>query len=234
MKKKILIVEDDPHIRLGVCDALSAEGYEVVELPAGNKVLVTVRERKPDLILLDLMLPGKNGYDVCRELRQEEIRTPIIMLTAKGQEIDKVLGLELGADDYVTKPFGLRELLARIQAVLRRGGTSEKVAAEEKVPREIVFGDLRLEPATLRGTRGAVPFELTPRECKVLLYLYARAGEAVSRDDLLNRVWGTDYYGTTRTLDQVIVKLRQKLEKKPSEPRHLVTVHGLGYRLQLS
>lgn len=234
MKKHIMIVEDDPHIRMGIVDAFTSEGYEVTELGNGRQVLDKVKHLNPgpDLILLDIMLPGKSGYDVCRELRENKIRTPVIMLTAKGQEIDKVVGLELGADDYVTKPFGVRELLARVQAVLRRSDPAALVEGEPVVPETIQFGEVELETATLRGTRGGEPFELKPRELKVLTVLYQKRGQVVSRDELLNRVWGVDYYGTTRTLDQVIVKIRQKIEADHSHPVYLTTVHGLGYRLE--
>jgi DNA-binding response OmpR family regulator len=151
------------------------------------------------------------------------------MLSAKGQEIDKVVGLELGADDYVTKPFSLRELLARVQALLRRSDFA--AAPTSDVPEEIKFGKVRVETKALRGTRGKEKFELTPRELSVLALLHKERGNAVSRDRILNEVWGVEYYGTTRTLDQLIVKLRQKIEDEPGEPEHLLTVHGLGYRL---
>jgi len=152
------------------------------------------------------------------------------MLSAKGQEIDKVVGLELGADDYVTKPFSLRELLARVQALLRR---AEPGASATQLPAEIAFGKVRIDGKALRGKRGREAFELTPRELKVLAILFRERGHAVSRDALLNEVWGIEYYGTTRTLDQLIVKLRQKIEDVPGEPKHLLTVHTLGYRLEV-
>lgn len=231
MKKHILVVEDDAHIRMGVVDALRTEGYEVSEVGNGKEVLSIARERSPDLILLDIMLPGKNGYDVCRDLRQNKISVPIIMLTAKGQEIDKVVGLELGADDYVTKPFGVRELLARVQAVLRRSSLGPP-GGSDTIPASIEFGNVVIDSAALRGSRGEHSFELKPREFNVLCVLYSERGNAVSRDTLLNRVWGVDYYGTTRTLDQVIVKIRQKIEDDPAHPQWLLTVHGLGYRLE--
>ena len=193
-------------------------------------MLSLVRQRKPDLIVLDIMLPGKSGYDLCREIRAGKNRVPILMLSAKGQEIDKVVGLELGADDYVTKPFSLRELIARVQALLRRA--EHTAAAEEDMPAELAFGNVRIHTASLRGMRGRTKFELTPRELKVLAVLFRERGNAVSRDQILNEVWGIEYYGTTRTLDQLVVKLRQKLEDEPGEPKHLVTVHGLGYRLE--
>ncbi len=230
MKKHILVVEDDAHIRLGLCDALRSEGYEVTDCSAGSEVIPIFKQRKPDLVVLDIMLPGKSGYDLCREIRASKSRVPILMLSAKSQEVDKVVGLELGADDYVTKPFSLRELLARIQALLRRADFG---VAESEVPDSIAFGKVRIESKALRGTRGKEKFELTPRELKVLAMLHRENGDAVSRDRILNEVWGIEYYGTTRTLDQLVVKLRQKIEDEPGEPKHLLTVHGLGYRLDV-
>jgi DNA-binding response OmpR family regulator len=230
MKKHVLVVEDDPHIRLGLCDALRAEGYEISECSNGAQAAPILRQRKPDLVILDIMLPGKSGYDICREARGARNRVPILMLSAKGQEIDKVVGLELGADDYVTKPFSLRELLARVHALLRR---AEPGGAATDIPDEIVFGRVRVDSKALRGKRGKESFELTPRELKVLALLYRERGHAVARDTILNEVWGIDYYGTTRTLDQLIVKLRQKIEEVSGEPKHLLTVHSLGYRLEV-
>jgi DNA-binding response OmpR family regulator len=229
MKKHLVVVEDDAHIRLGLCDALRAEGYEVTDCRDGLQAGPLIKQRKPDLVILDVMLPGKSGFDLCREIRAGKDRVPILMLSAKGQEIDKVVGLELGADDYVTKPFSLRELLARVQALLRRAQPGSAVAG---LPAEIAFGKVRIDCNALRGRRGKEAFELTPRELKVLAVLFRERGNAVSRDSLLNEVWGIDYYGTTRTLDQIIVKLRQKVEDKPGDPRHLLTVHTLGYRLE--
>ena len=230
MKKHILIVEDDAHIRLGLVDALRAESYEVSVCGDGSHALPLFRQSKPDLVILDIMLPGKSGYDLCREIRAGKNRTPILMLSAKGQEIDKVIGLELGADDYVTKPFSLRELLARVHALLRR---AEPGAVVAETPAEIAFGKVRVDCKALRGRRGKEAFELTPRELKVLALLFRERGNAVSRDAILNEVWGIEYYGTTRTLDQLVVKLRQKIEDTPGEPRHLLTVHSLGYRLEV-
>ena len=229
MKKHILIVEDDAHIRLGLCDALRAEGYEITECGDGSHALPLFRQNKPDLVILDIMLPGKSGYDLCREIRATKSRTPILMLSAKGQEIDKVVGLELGADDYVTKPFSLRELLARVHALLRR---AEPGIDATEAPAEIAFGKVRVDCKALRGKRGKETFELTPRELRVLALLFREKGNAVSRESILNEVWGIEYYGTTRTLDQLVVKLRQKIEDTPGEPRHLLTVHSLGYRLE--
>src|SRR5687768_10119942 len=215
MKKHVLVVEDDAHIRLGLCDSLRAEGYEVTDCCAGSEALPLFKQRKPDLVVLDIMLPGKSGYELCREIRATKSRVPILMLSAKSQEIDKVVGLELGADDYVTKPFSLRELLARVQALLRR---AQAGGAASDLPMEIAFGKVRVDCKALRGKRGSKAIELTPREMKVLAVLFRERGNAVSREALLNEVWGVDYYGTTRTLDQLIVKLRQKIEEVPGEP----------------
>ncbi|MCE9612202.1 MAG: response regulator transcription factor [Chthoniobacter sp.] len=229
MKKHVLIVEDDAHIRLGLGDALRGEGYEVSECGDGRQALPIINQRRPDLVVLDIMLPGKSGYDLCREIRAGKSRVPILMLSAKGQEIDKVVGLELGADDYVTKPFSLRELLARVQALLRRAESG--VVTE--LPAEIAFGNVRIDAKSLRGKRGKTAIELSPRELKVLALLFRERGNAVSRETILGEVWGIGYFGTTRTLDQLIVKLRQKIEDRPGEPKHVLTVHSLGYRLDV-
>ena len=231
MKKKVLVVEDDPHIRLGLADALKGEGYEVIEISNGSEVLPLLKQQRPDLMILDVMLPGKSGFEICREARSARCDLPILMLTAKGQEIDKVLGLELGADDYVTKPFGVRELLARVHALLRRSGAAAADSAPS-TPSRIAFGNIEIDVAAMRGSRAGEKFDLSSRELKVLALLFRRAGEVVSRNQLLDEVWGIEYFGTTRTLDQVIVRLRQKIESGDS--RHLLTVHGVGYRLDLS
>ncbi len=228
MSKRILIVEDDPHIHLGLTEALTSEGYTVTGCHDGGQALALIKQTQPDLIVLDVMLPHKSGYDICRELRAAKNAVPVLMLTAKGQEIDKVLGLELGADDYVTKPFGLRELIARVHALLRR----TQLLSTSAVPDFLKFGDVEIDSLALRGKREGASFELSPREFAVLALLFRERGNAVSRDRILNEVWGIEYYGTTRTLDQVIVKLRQKIEADPGGPRHLLTVHGLGYRLE--
>jgi len=229
MKKHLLVVEDDAHIRLGLCDALRAEGYDVTDCCHGGEAVALIRQRTPDLVVLDIMLPGKSGYEVCREVRAAKSRVPILMLSAKGQEIDKVVGLELGADDYVTKPFSLRELLARVQALLRRAAPE---ANGSEIPEEMAFGNVRIDSKAMRGKRGRETFDVTPRELKVLAVLWRERGNAVARDTILNEVWGVDYFGTTRTLDQLVVKLRQKIEDVPGEPKWLVTVHGHGYRLE--
>ena len=229
MATRILIVEDDAHIRLGLRDALSSEGYDVSECADGAKAVPLIKRDPPGLILLDVMLPGKSGYDICRELRAApHAAIPIIFLTSKGQEIDKVVGFRLGADDYLTKPFGIQELLARIRAVLRR--TQEPARAS--VPAEIAFGQVTIQTSALRGVNGKRPFELSARELKVLAVLVREAGNVVDRNQLMDEVWGREYFGTTRTLDQVIVKLRQKIESNPANPLHILTVHGVGYRFE--
>ena len=230
MNKRILVVEDDAYIRLGLVEALEDKGYEVTECSDGSQVITMIRQQEPDLVVLDVMLPRKSGYEICRELRQSGNGVLILMLTAKGHEADKVIGLELGADDYVTKPFGVRELIARVNALLRRGQAARP--SNEKLPDDLRFGEVEIDVPALRGKCNGAGFELTPRELSVLTLLYRERGHAVSRDRIFSEVWGIDYHGTTRTLDQVIVKLRQKIEPEPSEPRHLLTVHGLGYRLE--
>jgi len=230
MKAKILVVEDDPHILLGLEEVLKSEGFEVASSNRGDQALDAFSKHRPALVVLDVMLPGLSGFDVCKQLRAKKITTPILMLTAKGQEIDKVVGLDLGADDYVTKPFGVRELLARIHALLRRG-TNGAIAPSSDAPFKI--GSAAINPKTFQIQRGKTNEELTAKEAKLLQFFHAHTGEVLSRDRLLNEVWGYNYFGTTRTLDQVIVQLRKKLGDNGDEPKHLLTVHGVGYRLVL-
>ncbi len=229
MKTKILIVEDDPHILLGLEEVLRSEGFDPVSCNRGDHAIDAVAKHKPGLIVLDVMLPGLSGYEICKQLRSKKVSAPILMLTAKGQEIDKVVGLDLGADDYVTKPFGVRELLARIQALLRRGANSTPVTDGAAVSFQI--GETIIDPKTFQIKRRKNVEELTARELKLLQLFYTHPGEVLSRDRLLNEVWGQNYYGTTRTLDQVIVQLRKKLGDNGSEPKHLLTIHGVGYKL---
>lgn len=230
MKTKILIVEDDPHILLGLEEVLKSESFEVVSCNRGDGALAAVAKHQPGLIVLDVMLPGLSGYDICRQLRSKKVATPILMLTAKGQEIDKVVGLDLGADDYVTKPFGVRELLARIQALLRRG---QSAAPGESSDAAFRIGEAEIDPKTFQLRRGKTIEELTAKELKLLQVFHGHPGEVLSRDRLLNEVWGYNYYGTTRTLDQVIVQLRKKLGDNGGHPKHLLTVHGVGYKLEV-
>ncbi|OQX79441.1 MAG: DNA-binding response regulator [Candidatus Omnitrophica bacterium 4484_70.1] len=226
MKKRILVVEDDTSILTGLVDLLSGEGYEVSSAQDGSQALKLYDKEKPDLILLDIMIPEKSGYDVCREIRKKDTTIPILMLTAKGQEVDKVVGLELGADDYIVKPFGVNELLARIRAVLRRADNLPK----KKDDKPIIFGDVCIDPRTLKGHKGKKQFSVTLREVQLLQLFLQHEGEVIDRFTILNEIWGIKYEGTTRTLDQHIVKLRQKIEDKPSNPKYIVTVHGVGYR----
>ena len=229
MKTKILIVEDDPHILLGLEEVLKSDGFEVAVCNRGDQAVEAVTRHHPELIVLDVMLPGLSGYDVCKQLRSRRLATPILMLTAKGQEIDKVVGLDLGADDYVTKPFGVRELLARIHALLRRihpnGGTDGNGNGSFQI------GTSTIDPKTFQLHRGKTVEELTAKELKLLQLFHSHRGEVFSRDRLLNEVWGYNYFGTTRTLDQVIVQLRKKLGDNGGEPKHLLTVHGVGYKM---
>jgi DNA-binding response OmpR family regulator len=225
-RTKILVVEDDTHIALGVEEVLKGDGFETVVCNRGDQAVEAFVRHQPTLIILDVMLPGMSGFDVCKQLRAKKVSAPILMLTAKGQEIDKVMGLEFGADDYMTKPFGVRELLARVRALLRRTQVSSET---NNLTFEI--GAAIVDCKTFQIRVGKVVHELTPKELKLLKLFYEKRGEVLSRERLLNDVWGYNYYGTTRTLDQVIVQLRKKLGDNRSEPRRLVTVHGVGYKL---
>ncbi len=227
MKPTLLIVEDDANIQLGLRELFTGEGFHVVVCSRGDQALASVKKEKPTLVILDVMLPGLSGYDVCRQIRTEGLRVPILMLTAKGQELDKVIGLELGADDYVTKPFGVRELLARVQALLRRTQGPAATAANEP----FAIGETTVDPKTFQIRRGKKTDDLTAKEMALLQFLHAHLGEVLSRDRLLNEVWGYNYGGTTRTLDQTVVQVRKKLGDTAEAPRHLLTVHGVGYRL---
>ena len=231
MKTKILIVEDDANISLGLETILNGEGFDVVVCNRGDKALEAANKHQPGLIILDVMLPGANGFDICKQVRAKKIGTPILMLTAKGQELDKVIGLDSGADDYVTKPFGVRELVARIHALLRR--VDAKGQASVHTNGIFRIGVNEIDPKTLMLKRGRTTEDLTPRELKILQLMHASPGEVFSRDRLLTEVWGYNYFGTTRTLDQCIVQIRKKLGDSGENPKHLLTVHGVGYRLTL-
>lgn len=228
-RAKILIVEDEPDMAMGLRDNLVFEGYEVLSAPTGEKGLELAKDAKPDCILLDIMLPGIDGYETCSRLRRQGNRCPIIMLTARGQEIDKVRGLELGADDYVTKPFGLKELLARIQAVLRRAAASER----KKVPESAEIGKVSVDLVSGRARRGRKEIQLGYYEAEILKMLLMAAGEVVDRREILREIWGLENEPFNRSVDNHIVSLRRKIEDDPSRPRHLLTVHGIGYKLVL-
>ena len=226
---KILVVEDDSNIRTGLIDALESEGYEPVGASNGKQALAVFGQQKLDLVLLDIMMPEVSGYDVCRELRKRGATLPVLMLTAKGEEIDKVVGLELGADDYITKPFGVRELLARVAASLRRS-RGAGFPAKHELPDEFDFGPVHVNRKTYEATVGRTKHPLTARELKLIEVFATRPDEVLSRDDLLNAAWGIEYLGTTRTLDQHIAQLRKKIEPDADEPSVILTVHGVGYR----
>jgi len=225
--KRILIIEDDVAILRGLKDNLEYESYEVLTAKDGEQGYFLVQEKKPDLFILDLMIAQMNGYEICRRVRKEGIAAPILMLTAKGEEMDRVHGLDLGADDYVTKPFSVPELLARIRAIIRR----IHKARTGNLPNEVQFGDVSIEFKCFEARKGGGLLDMSRKEFGVLRLLAARAGEVVTRDELLDEVWGYDQYPTTRTVDNHISLLRTKLEDDPSNPRHLITVYGVGYKL---
>lgn len=222
---KILVIEDEEDLLRGLEINLRQEGYQVVKATRGDEAVGTAIRENPHLVILDVMLPGKSGLDVCRELRQKGFDAPIIMLTAKGEEIDRVVGLEIGADDYVTKPFSVRELLARIRVRLRR----QPARKTDKLAR-YRFGDVEIDFEKYRATRKGKPIEMTPREFDVLQLLIRSRGEVVTRDRMLDEVWGYEVYPTTRTVDNHIMKLRQKLEQDASKPRFILSVYGEGYK----
>jgi DNA-binding response OmpR family regulator len=221
----VLVVEDDPSILLGLRINLEKEGYAVLSAEDGERALTLARDEEPDLIVLDVMLPRMNGFQVLQTLRREGRTMPIIVLSARTGEIDKVTGLELGAEDYVAKPFSLAELLARVRAALRRGPRLPDL------PRTLYeFGDVRLDVGARTVSRAGVPIEMTATEFDVLVCLLEARGSALAREDIFSRVWGPNHHGTPRTIDNFIQQLRAKLEPDASRPRHVVTVRGVGYR----
>ena len=230
MKARILIAEDDANIRLGLVATLESEGYAVTAAADGAQALRLFPQQKFDLVVLDIMMPKASGYDVCRDLRGRGATVPVLFLTAKGEEIDKVVGLKLGADDYVTKPFGVHELLARVEALLRRGRMAEQ--AEAAAPTEPTFrlGAAEIDRRKFVARVADRTHALTARELKLAEVFAGRPGEVLTRDALLNAVWGVGYFGTTRTLDQHVAQLRRKIETDDGAPSAIVTVHGVGYR----
>jgi DNA-binding response OmpR family regulator len=228
-RMKILVVEDEPSLIFTLRDTLESEGYDVVVSEEGTQAIEMAKEHKPDLMLLDIMLPGKSGYDIMEELRKEKYTFPVIMLTAKDQEPDKVKGLSLGADDYLTKPFGVKELLARIEARLRRAGTYSTSGEVDILQLGEVKIDL-MEGMVYRPDGEEI--ELTSREVELIRYLLKSANEPVSRDELLEKVWRYEFSTNTRTVDVHISKLRAKIEIHPDDPRYLITLHGVGYMLR--
>lgn len=222
---RILIIEDDRAILRGLKDNLEYESYEVLTATEGEQGYRLIQEHHPDLIILDLMMPKMDGYELCRKVRSEGIATPILMLTARSEEMDRVHGLDIGADDYVTKPFSVPELLARIRAILRRAQPSTAL------PENLRFDDIFVDFTCFDASKAGQVLKLSRKEFGVLRLLAARVGQVVTRNELLDEVWGHECYPTTRTVDNHIASLRSKLEDDPSKPRHLITVHGVGYKL---
>jgi DNA-binding response OmpR family regulator len=223
---KILVVDDEGAMRQGLVDNLLFEGYEVEEAENGRIALEKIEQAQYDLIVLDVMMPEVSGFDVCKQLRQNGNQVPIILLTAKGEEIDRVLGLEFGADDYISKPFSLRELLARIKAILRR--TQNSTANGQNL---IEIGQMKVDFDKYEAFLGQEKVKLSHREFEVLHFLYNHRQKIVSRDDLLKNIWGYDEFPTTRTIDNFILRIRQKVESNPNDPKIILTVHGMGYKM---
>ena len=221
----ILVIEDDPSLARGIQLALEAEHFKVLVAGTGEKGYSLVHRSSVDLITLDLVLPDMNGEEICRDLRKNGVAVPILMLTSKGEEMDKVMGLEIGADDYMTKPFSTRELVARVKALLRRVRELPKDIAEYAI------GDIHLDFRKQEALKGKTAVKLSVREFEVLKYLALHEGEVVTRDMLLDDVWGYEHFPTTRTVDNYILSLRKKIEDDPANPEHLVTVHTAGYKL---
>ena len=222
--KKILIIEDDPAIRTGLKETFTTEGYNVSDAETGTKGFELAGKQNFDLIVLDLILPGKDGIEICKDLRSDGVKTPIIMVTSRKEEIDKILGLEIGADDYVTKPFSIRELLARVKALIRRS-TYEPGEIEE-----VAFANLKIDFIKQEMLKGENPVRLSATEYRILHYFIDHEGEVISRDKFLDEVWGYDSYPTTRTVDNYILSLRKKIEDDPAKPKHLLTIHKVGYK----
>jgi two-component system, OmpR family, alkaline phosphatase synthesis response regulator PhoP len=228
-KKTILVVDDEPDIVLGLRDALEFEGFRVIGASKGKEAILLARSEAPDAVVLDLMLPDVNGYAVCEELRRQRPLVPIIMLTARSQEADKIRGLDVGADDYVTKPFGVNELIARMRAIFRRAARGVASVAETLSIGEATVS-FTAQTVTARGQEHTLSFY----EVELLRMLVERAGQPVGRDEILSRIWGLESSPTNRTVDNFIVKLRRKIEKSPEKPQHILTVYGFGYKLAMT
>ena len=224
---KILIAEDDHNIRNGLTDLLCAEGYQVVTAEDGEAALQAYHQHQPQFVILDIMMPKKDGYSVCREIRQGDEAIPIIFLSAKTEEIDRVVGLELGADDYINKPFGTREVIARIRAITRRYLKTRDSSADQA---QFIFGDLTVYPTELRARRGEASIDLSLRDISILKLLREHQGQVVTRDQLFDHCWGYDHMPNSRTLDQHISKLRKRIEANAADPQLIKTVYGVGYR----
>ena len=228
---KILVAEDDTHIRQGLIDALLIEGYVVEGAKDGIEALSLYSKSKPDILCLDIMMPGKNGYDVCKDIRKKDPQLPILFISAKSEEIDRVIGLELGADDFIVKPFGVREVVARIRAVTRRVALAREPANSNN---HFTMGDLEIFPSELRAKRADQAIDLSLRDISILQVLHDHAGEAVSRDELFDKCWGFNHMPNSRTLDQHISQLRKKVEIDPRSPSIIRTIQGVGYRFNAS
>lgn len=226
---KILIAEDDLNIRQGLRDLLAQEGYEVVMAENGQVALDKFASEAPQFVILDIMMPELDGYSVCREIRRRDTDVPVVFLSAKSEEIDRVIGLELGADDYISKPFGVREVIARIRAITRR---YLKTQPKQQQDDGFALGDLQVFSQELRARRGEQVFDLSLREVQILRVLYENRGQVVTRDQMFNLCWGYDYLPNSRTLDQHISRLRKQIEHDPSDPQLIKTVHGVGYRYE--
>jgi DNA-binding response OmpR family regulator len=224
---KMMIAEDDEHTREALREVMTMEGFEVLPAADGLQAYDCFREKRPDFVCLDVMMPGLNGYEVCKRIRRMDEDVPILFLTAKAEEIDAVLGLELGADDYMTKPFGVKEIVARIRAILRRAAARDVKPDQED---EFMMDDLRVVMSELRAYRGDSHIQLSPRDAKVLRLLHDRKGKVVDRNTLADEVWGVDYFPESRALDQHISQLRKRIEADTTRPRIIRTVHGAGYR----
>ena len=220
----VLIIEDDPAISIGLKKNLKYEGYEVMSAADGERGLALAVDRRPDLIVLDVMLPNLSGFEICKTLKRNEVDIPIIIISAKDQEIDKIMGLDLGADDYMTKPFSVRELVARINAVLRRKKRYERDVENFE------FGGIHVDFVARGVTKDTKPIDLSPREFDLLAYFIRHPNQVLERRQILNKVWGYDYYGTARTIDNFVTKLRSKVEPDPERPIYLVTVRRIGYK----
>ena len=226
---KVLIAEDDEHILTGLAEVLQGEGYQTVLARNGKEALDVFAREKPDFVCLDIMMPGADGYEVCRQIRRRDERIPVIFISAKSEEIDRVVGLELGADDFIMKPFGVREVVARIRAVTRRCMAAR---APDKRPASFMLDDIEVFPAELRARRGESVIDLSLRDVQILELLHRRKGEVVDRNTFFDQCWGLDYMPNSRTLDQHISQLRKRIERDPKNPAIIRTVHGVGYRYE--
>lgn len=226
---KILVAEDDRHTREALVRILSMDGFETIAAADGKEALQLFQSEGPDLVCLDVMMPGLDGYEVCKRIRRDDPQVPLLFLTAKSEEIDTVVGLELGADDYVAKPFGVREILARIRAILRR---TRLLESKPSLGSNFVLGILEVFPTELRALRGGEEIQLSLRDLKILQLFHDRPSQVITRDELYNHAWGMDYFPNSRSLDQHISQLRKKIEPDPAEPEVIKTVHGVGYRFQ--